>query len=252
VTRALSRWQASGLHFTICIAIAAVTVSAMLLVWYPRPLFEAAGGNNLLFILLGVDVVLGPLLTLVVFKAGKPGMKFDLAVIALLQVAALIYGIHIMSQARPAFIVFVQDRFEVATVIELASEELARAKYPQFRSPPLGGPLLAAADMPTDPAERNKIVEAAIAGFDLQHFPRLYVPYDQRRAQVLAKAVPVEKLRQTEPDSAPAVDAWLAETGRPAESVRCMMLRTRFAWIVVLLDPQTAQPIKMVLGEKIT
>jgi hypothetical protein len=248
----LSRWQASGLHFAICIAIGVVTVSAMLLVWYPRPLFEAAGGNDLLFILVGVDVVLGPLLTLVVFKAGKRGMRFDLWVIATLQLAALIYGVHIMFLARPAYVVFVKDRFEVITAVELQPEELAKAKQPQYRSVPLGGPQLVAADMPTDPAERNKILDAALAGLDLHHFPRLYVPYDARRKEVLAAAQTIDKLRQTEPGSAPAVDAWLADTGRAPDSVRALMLRTRFAWVVVLVDPRTAEPVKMLLGEKIT
>ena len=94
--KAFSRWQAAGTHFLICVAIAVVVVVLMLEVWYPRPLFEAAGGNGLLYILVGVDVILGPLLTLVVFKAGKRGMKFDLAAIAAVQVAALIYGCHIV------------------------------------------------------------------------------------------------------------------------------------------------------------
>ena len=40
----------------------------------------------------GKTTVVGPLLTLIVFRAGKPGMKFDLAVIGLVQVAALAYG----------------------------------------------------------------------------------------------------------------------------------------------------------------
>src|SRR5262249_6319528 len=75
--KALTRWHAAGLHFLICVAIATAVVLLMLELWYPRPLFEAAGGNDLLFIIVGVDVILGPLLTLVVFKAGKWGMKFD-------------------------------------------------------------------------------------------------------------------------------------------------------------------------------
>ena len=36
-----------------------------------------------------VDVVLGPGLTLMVFKPGKPGLKFDMAAIVVLQMVAL-------------------------------------------------------------------------------------------------------------------------------------------------------------------
>lgn len=249
--RAFSRWQAAGAHLLICLAIATVVVTVMLAVWYPRPLFEATGGNDLLFILVGVDVVLGPLLTLIVFKSGKPGMKLDLAVIGTVQLAALVYGCTVVYLARPAFIVFVKDRFELVSVVELEPGELAAAKYPEFRSVPWSGPLLVAADLPEDPAEFKKLVDVALAGLDLQHFPRYFVPYAQRTRQVLAKADSIARLRATEPVTAKAVDAYLAASGTREEDVRCLQLRTRFAWIAVLVDPQTAQPVKMLLGERI-
>ena len=249
--KAFSRWQAAGAHLLICIAIAAGVVTLMLALWYPRPLFEAAGGNNLLLIVVGVDVVLGPLLTLIVFKSGKPGMNFDLAVIGVVQLAALAYGGYVVALARPAFIVFVKDRFEIATAAELDPAELAAAKYPEFRAPPWGGPLLAAADLPVDPAERKKLVEAALAGMDLQQFPRYWVPYAQRAREVLASADTVARLRANEPVTAKAVDEWLASSGTKEDAVRVLLLRTRFAWVAVLVDPKTARPVKMILGEKI-
>ena len=249
--KAFSRWQAAGTHLLICLAVAASVVTLMLAVWYPRPLFEAAGGNDLLFIVLAVDVSVGPLLTLIVFKSGKPGMKFDLAVIGLLQLSALVYGVHIVALARPAFIVFAKDRFELVTPAELAAEELAAAKYPQFRAPPWTGPMLAAADLPTDPAEHKKLIDLSLAGFDVQHFPRYWAPYAERAKEVLAKADTIARLRVTDPDTAKAVDAWLAASGTKEDAVRALLLRTRFAWVAVLVDPKTAQPVKMVLGERI-
>lgn len=247
--RALSRWQAAGLHFLICVAIAAVVVTLMLALWYPGALFEASGGNTLLFILVGVDVTLGPLLTLIVFRAGKPGMKFDLAMIALVQIAALVYGGYIVFVARPAFVVFVKDRFEVVSAADLEPEDLAAAKYPQFRRVPLGGPELAAADMPADPAERTKVVLAAMAGRDMQHFPRLYVPFAERRGEVLARAKPLAALR-ADTEVTQAIDEYLAGAGAGAKDQPALLLRTRFAWLVVLVDPRTAEPVRMLLGQK--
>lgn len=246
----LSRWQAAGAHFLICVAIAAAVVTLMLAVWYPGPLFEASGGNMLLMILVGVDVTLGPLLTLIVFKAGKPGMKFDLTVIAVVQLAALVYGGYIVFLARPAFVVFVKDRFEVVAAADLEPEELAKAKVPEFRRPPIGGPKYVVADFPADPAERQKLVEAALSGRDLQHFPRLYVPYAERRREVLAKTRPLAKLRE-EPEVRDAIDAYVASEGPGAKERPALLLRTRFAWLVVVIDPKTAEPGKILLGQKI-
>lgn len=249
--KAFSRWQAAGTHLLISVAIAAAVITIMLGVWYPGPLFEAAGGSGLLYILVGVDVILGPLLTLIVFKSGKRGMKFDLTMIGLVQIAALVYGVYIVFLARPAFIVFVKDRFELVTAVELDPEKLAAAKYPEFRAPGWTGPMLVAADTPADPKERDKLNEAALAGLDLQHFPRYYAPYAERTREVLAKAGNIARLRAAEPASAKVVDKYLSTSGTREEDVRVLMLRTRFAWVVVLIDPKTAQPVKMLLGEKI-
>jgi hypothetical protein len=250
-TRAFSRWQAAGIHLMISGSIAAVSITVILGVWFPGPLFEAAGGLGLLYLLVGVDVTLGPLLTLIVFKSGKPGMKFDLAVIGTVQIAALIYGCSVVALARPAFIVFVKDRFELVSVVELSPAEVAKAKYPEFRSLSWSGPKLAAADLPTDPAGRQKFVELAMSGVDVQSFPEYYVPYGERTPQVLAAAVSIEKLRKDEPLSSKGVDEWLASSGTKESEVRALLLRTRFAWVAVLVDPKTAQPVKMLLGERI-
>ena len=248
--RRWNRWQAAGTHLLICVGIALLVITLMLTVWYPRPLFEASGGAGLLAILVGVDVTIGPLLTLAVFKAGKRGLKFDLAVIALAQLAALSYGVHIVYLARPAFIVFVADRFEVVSAADLEPAALAAAKYPQFRRVPLDGPKLAAAEMPTESADRLKVVVSALEGHDMQEMPRLWVPYGERRAQVLAKAKPLEEMR-TDNDVRDAIDQYVAGAGEAAKKIPALLLRTRFAWLVVLVDPKTAEPIKMILGKKI-
>jgi hypothetical protein len=246
-----TRWQASGLHLLISIAVAIAVLALMLSLWYPGPLFEAAGGNALLFILVGVDVVIGPLITLIVFRSGKRGLKFDLAVIGALQIAALIYGMHAVYLARPAFIVFVTDQFQVASAVQLDPEQLAQAKYPEFREAPLGGPRLAFAELPTDRKELENFIFLGIAGHDLEEFPRLFVPYAERTAVVLAKAWTMAQVRQLEPQAAKIVDSWLAQSGTREADVRYVRLRARRAWVAVLIDARTAQPVKMLITEKI-
>jgi hypothetical protein len=247
----VTRWQASGLHLLISAAIAAGALALMLLVWYPHPLFVAAGGNDLLFLLIGVDVILGPLITLIIFRAGKKGLKFDLVAIGTLQLAALAYGVGIVYLARPAFIVFVKDRFEVVTAVELQRENLAQAREPQFAEPPIDGPMWVYAEYPADPQERRRLVELALAGLDMQHFPRLFRDYESGLKEILARAQPIERVRLTDPKAAKAVDAWLAETGTPADSLRYLDLRAPRYWVGVLLDAKTGERRKMLIYEKI-
>jgi hypothetical protein len=248
----VTRWRASGIHLAISAAIAAVGLVLLLVVWYPPPLFVAAGGNDLLFLLVGVDVIVGPLITLIIFRPGKKGLKFDLAVIGVVQIAALIYGMSIVYLARPAFVVFVKDRFEVVTAIELSEQHLAEAKHPQFRRLPVLGPEWAYGKFPVDPEERKRLIQLAIgAGKDLQHFPRYFSPYEEGLPDILARAQPVERVRATDPKAAAALDAWLLKSGRPAGSVRYLDLRAPLYWVGVVLDAKTGERLDMFIYEKL-
>jgi hypothetical protein len=124
-SRGYSRWQASGIHLLISAAIGAAALFVLLRIWYPPPFFTAEGGSELLFILIAVDVVLGPLITLIIFKSGKPGLRFDLAMIGAIQACALAYGLHVMFVARPVYVVLVLDQFETVRANDLEAADLA-------------------------------------------------------------------------------------------------------------------------------
>jgi hypothetical protein len=111
----MTRFQAFVIHFTAAGLILAITLGSIILQFYPGFYLFAEGGWTAIKIVIAVDLVLGPLLTLIIFKPGKKGLKFDLSVIALLQFAALIYGSYILYTERPAYLVFSIDRFEVAS-----------------------------------------------------------------------------------------------------------------------------------------
>jgi hypothetical protein len=55
--------------------------------------------------------VLGPLLTLVVFKSGKSGLKMDLALIGLFQSICLSAGAYVVYSERPTFFIYYERHF---------------------------------------------------------------------------------------------------------------------------------------------
>lgn len=247
----MSRWRAAGIHLLISAVIAAGVLALMLGVWYGPTLFRAMGGAGLALILIGVNLVVGPALTLVVFRSAKRGLKFDLTAIALFQLAALLYGCYVVSLARPAFIVFVKDQFQVATVAELEPQYLAEAKYPQYRSPPWSGPELVYGEWPKDHEEQQQLLFAGLAGADLQHFPKYYAPYEQGKDQILARAQPLASVHRTEPQAAKVIDEWLARSGVDAKNLLYVRLRGRTAWVAVLIDRLSARPVKMLISERL-
>ena len=79
----MSRFKAAGIHLGISFVIFVFLAYLVLFEWYPGIFFNTDGGWRGMRIIVGVDLVLGPTLTLVAYKAGKPGLKFDLTAIAL-------------------------------------------------------------------------------------------------------------------------------------------------------------------------
>jgi len=226
-------------------------LAVMLGVWYPRPLFEAEGGLGLLFILVGVDVVVGPLITSVIFKSGKPGLRFDLCTIAVLQSAALIYGCYVVAEVRPAFIAFVKDQFEVVGAIDLNPADLKEARRAEFRRIPLTGPVWVAVEPPTDEKERQHLIFLALGGGkDMRHFPKYYVPYEEYKQNVLATGRTLEQVRRSEPEFARAIERYLADSGRRESEVLYFPLRASRAWGAVLVDARSGNLIKMLMPDQ--
>lgn len=107
----MSRYKAFGIHFSISLTVFLLTLGVMTFFWYPWPFFTTDGGWQGLRILVAVDLTIGPLLTLLVFRAGKPGLRLDLALIALLQIGAYAGGIYLIHHQRLQLVVYADGAF---------------------------------------------------------------------------------------------------------------------------------------------
>ena len=121
----MNRFKAAGIHVLLSLFIVITTLVTMYLLWYPGNYFTLMGGGKLITLIGTVDVFLGPLLTLIIFKSGKKSLKFDLFCIGLVQIAALTYGVYVMFESRPVFTVFNKDKFQIAAVVDIAPKELS-------------------------------------------------------------------------------------------------------------------------------
>jgi hypothetical protein len=237
--QSFDRWKAAGLHLVLSALVALTVVMLVLAVWYPQPYFQAMGGEKLLRLLIGVDVVLGPLITFIIFDPRKPSLKWDLAAVATLQLAALAYGGYVMFQARPVYNVFTGDRFEIAAANTVDDEARAKAA-PEFQSLPVSGPRVVAARAPVDPKERAEMTFAsAVGGPDLVDRPNLYVPYAQVTAEVARASRPLERLASRGADEAAVVRAFVQSSGRSEASLGYVPARARNRDFAVVVDRQT-------------
>ena len=234
----MSRWKAALIHLSISAVVAAAVLALMLLVWYPYPLFAAVGGQQILMILLGVDVTLGPLITLAIFNLKNKSLralKFDLAVIAALQTAALLYGMGIVFQARPVYVAFSKDSFDLVTANLLSDEDIAKAALPEYRTLPLTGPVYIYTEMPANIKERNEVVLGAFSGKDLPHYPQYYQPFAEHMTAAGLAARPLSMLRKMNPDRTADIEDAIRASGRPERDLGYLPLRAKHEDLSVLV-----------------
>lgn len=245
--KVMTRWQAAGLHLLISVVVAAVVLFFLIRVWYPQPLFTAEGGSELLTVLVLVDVVLGPLITLIIFKVSKPELRRDLLCIALLQVCAMAYGVYVMFVARPVYVALVDDQFETVRANDLSNAALREARLAEFRSLPLTGPRYVAVDLPRDQKELADIISNSVkTGSVVTHQPKYYVPYTQYREQVAKKGAPLDEAIKRGGDFAALASNYLQSSGRVATDLKYLPMQTRRGWGAVLLDVKSGDIVAMI------
>ncbi len=238
MTRAtVTRLKAFSIHLIVSATIAASVIALMLLLWYKPPFFSALGGKHILLILLGVDVTVGPVITLIIFNhlKSRRALTFDLSVIALLQAAALIYGMSVLFHARPVFVVFSKGSFDLITANMLSDRDIAHARIPAYRSLPLTGPIYVYTAMPIDIKERNEVVLGLMDGKDLPQLPQYYTPYNEHGAIEGRAAKPIAELKLLNPHLVAEIDRALQASGRDKSDIGYVPLRAKFQEQAVLL-----------------
>lgn len=238
------RLQASTIHLFISIVIAASSALLVFLLWYPYPYSELSGGRELFLLLVVVDVVIGPLITLVIFNHTKTRrhLTIDFAVVGLLQLAALSYGLWVVFAVRPVHLVFEYQRMALVHAVDIEPALLTQAPN-GLQALPLTGPTLLSLRPFRGAEEQFTSTVKALGGIAQAAQPDLWQPYDAARTDILKESKPVSQLKERFPTQIDDIDHAVAETGHPANALRYLPLLARKKAWTVLIDAEKALPI---------
>jgi hypothetical protein len=224
-------------HFSVSVFVAALAGALVFGVWYPYPYQDLAGGRELFWLVIGVDVLTGPLLTLVIFAPHKPRNELmrDLALVVTIQICALGYGVWSVWQARPLFLVAEIDRFKVIAQPALSKDALSSlnpALVPSF----FHGPITVAIRAPVNEQERKKVLFESIAGgHDYGERPEFYLAYEGVNAQKsLMRAKPISTFLEKYPDQSKAMYALVASMKTGQDELMYLPIVARRPWIAIL------------------
>ncbi len=228
----MSRFKAFAIHFSISLLIFFFLLYFILVQWYPEPLFSTDGGWKVIRIIVGVDLVLGPLLTLIVFKSGKPGLKFDLSMIALVQVLALSWGVWTTYNERPAAVIYTIDFFTPVPAYQLAEQGITAKELKQFGDT---WPILIYIDVPKE--KLSEILnESMQAKKPLYLLSKYYKKFGKEQAAVLKEnSMNIEKYVEDKPELKKLYQRSLV-TGTAKTNISYLALHSREKWVTVIFD----------------
>lgn len=223
-----------------CGAVVAAAVAALLFFfWYPWPYDEFSGGRNLFLLVMGVDLVCGPLLTLLLYTRTKPIglLTVDLVLILFVQASALYYGLHVAYLARPVYLVAEYDRLKAIAYGDLPAQEIQNLP-PELRTGFWKKPLIVGIRPPASVEEKNKVMfDAARGGRDYGDRPEFYIPYGSASAQIsLSRGRRLKDFLAAYPSLQSWANEYALRKSTSIENIKYLPVIAREDWIAVLDD----------------
>lgn len=240
----MTRWKASFIHLLISVLIVSIVAAYIIYFWYPLPLMHMSKADKLLMMVAGIDLIVGPLLTLIVYKQGKATLKMDLTVIALIQTAFLSIGLYTMYQSRPVFLAASPKMFYLIFANDILSENLEKVQTPRFKTLSITKPQLVGVKMPTNNTDLRSVLSfAQSGGGDLQTMPQYYLDYQSIVPDVLANALPLKVSMNASEKEIVVLASAAKSYGYKPEDVLYMHLGSSRGFAVMLVDAKTGQVV---------
>lgn len=233
-----NRYTAAAAHFGVSLAIFSGLLFILLNNWYPSPFFTASGGWQGLKIVALVDLVLGPLLTLIVFNPFKSRkeLRIDLSIIASFQVAALIWGVLTVYQQRPVAAVFWEDKFYTvpAQVLENQNYDLNLLSLYDEEIP-----ALIYAEKPSSTDGLTQMMHAMMEGrYTPFQQTGLYRPINQHLEEISKHQIDIHEVIEANASMKESLNELLKDTKSSIEDNIYIKLESRYRNIILVFDRQ--------------
>ena len=229
--------KAASLHALLSVIVALLAAALVFGLWYPYPYRELSGGRELFILVVAVDLICGPLLTLVLYNPSKPRAELwrDLGLVVLIQIGALGYGLWTVWEAKPLFLVQEIDRFKVVARPDFRGTSMAELP-PTLRSHWWSGPQTVGIREPHNDAERQEVLlESVQGGRDYAERPEFYVPYKGKAAlNSLRRAKPLTVFLQKQPSQQGAAQQLATQKGAELSQWLYLPVTARQDWVAVL------------------
>lgn len=235
-----NKLKAFTVHLAISVIIVTLLISSIIYFWYPLDYLAITSFKEIALLIVSIDLVVGPILTFVVYNKNKKSLRFDLTVIAILQLSALTYGTYFLYKGHPVFLTYAKGSFTLVNA-ELATPE--KSKFEEYKINKLSSVKLAYAEIPKDAESKNKLLEESLkGGADLEERAEYYKPYNQHVSEIIANGLDINKVL-TNKKLIAASPFILNKLKENANDFVLLPLEGSTGDAIIVLDRETAEPL---------
>ena len=248
------RLKAFGWHLSASAAALMLIVGGLYLGWYHWPGWYLADVTQVMRMIIGVDLVVGPLLTLVVASSAKPlrTLARDVSVIAAVQLIALGYGSVQMWNGRPLYYAFSEDVLQLVQAydIEAADAQLGVKENPDLAPHWYKLPRWIWAPLPADETESGKIIASAVTGgSDVIAMPKYYKPWRQGLEALRSHLKKLEELKYFSGNEKKRLEQRMQALGLPADQLNSIAFTGRAHPLLAVLDPRSLEIVAILRAD---
>jgi hypothetical protein len=236
----ITKLKATAVHLSMSVAVFIYLAYQIYYNWYPEPYFSVDGGWAGIRLIGAVDLVLGPLITFLIFDLGKSrrAILFDLITIAVIQLSALSYGVYSTYTQRPVAVVVI-DQFVYSAIMEQYAGTLTSTSELQRYSDEK--PPIIYSDFPLDREGIDEVQRITIEDKVLEIAQmHLYRPRAELLAALQKRQLAAKEL--LDKDGRQALADWLQENGKTMNEVLILRFSGRYdnAWLIFDLEGRLA------------
>ena len=238
------RFKAFGFHILGSVSLFVLSLGVLYFGWYRWPGWYLAGAITIVMMMAGIDVVLGPLLTLIIANPNKPRRELarDISIIVAVQLIAAGYGVTTLWNGRPLYYTYSERFLEMVQASDLNSEQVAlgRQLNPGLAPHWYSLPRWIYVPLPKDPKLADKIMESSVTGGDdVIQMPRYYQPWEAGLTELRTKLRPVAKMTEIGLNDKKVAGERMKEFGVTADQPMTLPMLGRGKPIIAIFDPAT-------------
>jgi hypothetical protein len=238
------RLKAFSLHLLSSATALTLILGSLYFGWYRWPGWRLTDVTTVVLVMVCVDVVLGPTLTLIIAnqKKSRRELTRDIGMIVVVQLCALIYGSASLWNGRPLYYAFSENILQLVQAydIEAKDAEIGRRQNPALAPHWYSLPRWIWAPLPQNAEESRKIVESAVAGGDdVTSMPKYFKPWEDGLASLRSQLKKVDDVPYFAKSQKKKLKERMKAAGLPDDQANTMPLTGRGYPLLAVFDPVT-------------